>query len=451
MAATATFVRSGVTPGTVHVMTQRGCTWGKCTFCGLVDRGLASVFRPENIVGQLREFFKNNTVTKPANGDYVFLQCDSDETDPAAALAVIDFLNSEEAPQYPIALFIWFQVKMYNRDFAENVAQALKNRTGVNRRSPVLFAANTESVNPGTLKVMRKGHTPLKAIECAKVLQDICQCGTNYFGYYPLENLDDVSSEVYFLEAAAHLYTSDRGHFYFIPMYFASSQDQVYDNQDIYRIKMRRASEDVWIKEAFGVDLPLHSRGTTFPYTEQWDWSPDRMLSWFWQRVVSNSDRVLGRIPSLLAVGALSLSGKRKSYWRRGRLFRYFANVDFAQVPYNNSPLEGPGFRPIKHARYKRSSFDCRNTVLRKDFELPYKKEHWQLRLSKNELKVLRFLYWSRKEVDLRKRFENVVDADELSKILVRHQELGSILVFNNRFLSVFHDPEYWDDPQAWE
>jgi hypothetical protein len=417
----------------------------------LVDRGLASVFRPENIVAQLQEFFKEDTITKPANGDYAYLQCDSDETDPAAALAVIDFLNSEKAPQYPMALFIWFQVKMYSRDFAEKISEALKKRTGVNRRSPVLFIANTESLNPGTLKVMRKGHTPLKAIECTKVLQDICRCGTNYFGYYPLENPDNVASEVQFLEAAAHLFTSERGHFYLIPFYHASSQDLISDNQDIYRIKMSRASEDIWVKEAFGVDLPLHSRGTTFPYSERWDWNPDRMVSWFYQKGMANLDRRLRRIPPILGVRALSLSSKRKSYWRRGQLFRYLANVDRAQFPCNNSPQEGPGFRPIKHTANRRCWFYCQNTVLRKNFELPYKKENWQLRLSKNELKVLRFLYWTKKEADLRKRFENEINADELSEILARHQELGSIVGYHKQFLSVFHDPEYWDDPQSWE
>lgn len=163
--------------GEIRVLAQRGCSWGHCDFCTQIDKNMYFPVSVDHLLEDVKTTIeKAKSVVK---GNTLKISFDSDENSIHMITRFIDYLNGLEAPGVTFDISLWFQVKSYRKELVEALAKIDSKKVHVH------FMYNFESLNFDTLRRMRKGHSPLQAIEGAKAIQD---CGhsfvTNYFIHY---------------------------------------------------------------------------------------------------------------------------------------------------------------------------------------------------------------------------------------------------------------------------
>jgi hypothetical protein len=92
----------------------------------------------------------------------------------------------------------------------------------------------------------------------------------------------------------------------------------------------------------------------------------------------------------------------------------------------------------------RKSYFFLEDRYLKKEYNGPGKKEKWSVELSSNELRILRYLYWSRKRRQVMETFKEEMSEAEITDIIDRHIKRGSLVQFKDLLLCVFNDPGYW-------
>ncbi|NIM14257.1 MAG: hypothetical protein GTO45_19655 [Candidatus Aminicenantes bacterium] len=456
--------------GEIRVLSQRGCSWGKCIFCTQIDKERFYPISVDHLIQNIQNEIKNHT----GKDSPLRITFDSDENSIDMFIDFIKYFNTIEDPGMRFDITLWIQVKSFRKKVAEALAQI------DSKKIRVLLKLNFESLNDETLRNMRKGHSPLQAIEAAKSGQDSGHSFiTNYFTHFPLETDESVEREVKILKRVAHLFMPPKGEGVFFP-YFSNNRDGIYQEQDKYMVKIRRRRGDSWLKSIFGIDLPFSQ------WSHYYDERPKTgyhgrygLLTWTLYKIIKTSDaryRPLQRakmnwpIPKLrlkrraasfgifLQLNALIIFsyflllpfGKRKFFRQRTHLFKYLTKV--TDTPITGTDSEGalqascrPKARMIsKMAHVRPSHFFLQDNSLKKEYNGPEKKENWTRELHSNELRVLRYLYWTRKRSKVVETFKNEISEQEITEIINRHINLGTVVQFKDLLLSVVNDPGYW-------
>lgn len=444
--------------GEIRILAQRGCSWGKCSFCTQLDRDMCFQVPVEHLVQGIQSILAAEKYR--LRGTCVNIHFDSDENSPEMFMQFIKYLESIKDLKIRFNIDLWLQVKKFRRELVE----ALVNIDS--KKIEVRFLLNFESLNHDTLKNMRKGHLPLHAVEAAKALQDTGHSFiTNYLTHFPLENRKNISREAQILKSVVHLFTPPRGGINLFP-YGANNRDAVSQNPRKYRVKIKPLAGDIWLKDVFGLDLPFtiwsHS------YKEESSFNTDRLLinsyyrtmqarnavyhdywlaNMHWGKVEITSRERLEIFSRLLKLAGrvtlhhlLQWIGKGRAFSKRNRLFFYLAKISAG-----NAPKSSPG-RHMKHREIKDEGcyFFLQEGRLNKDCRAPGIKEKWSLPLNEDEQKILRCLYWTRKTRDVIRQFKDEMSESRVTMIIDRHLKLGSLVRSGDALLCVANDPEYW-------
>jgi hypothetical protein len=314
---------------------------------------------------------------------------------------------------------------------------------------------NFESLNSKTLKNMCKGHTPLQAIEAAKVIMD---CGhsynTNYFNHYPLETRESIDQELKILRRVIHLFMPPKGRLNSFA-YSANNRDALFQNQEKFNIISTHLPGDIFVSTAFGVNVPFSF--WSYSYTNKPSLNLEHLLryvyyqsrkAWTWfeyPRMFVNINwngtkypfkeqlAFLARLGKSLAwevfFRILGLFNKGNVYQQRLRTFSYLAKVSSTEHP---------------ESKTKQSSLLISNNCLVKEYHTPWDKEKFSISLSTEEFKILRYLYWTRKYQDVIDQFKTTINELDIVNIIERHLKLGSLVQFRDSLLCTANDQEYW-------
>lgn len=227
--------------GSVRVLTQRGCSWGKCTFCSQIDRRMYFQIGTEHIVAQLDEALAHG-----ADGIRRVV-LDADENDLGVVLPVLERLNDTD--DRFVAEF-WLMVRKFGAELPRFLAWR-------NRRVLAKVILNVESLNQRTLRRMKKGVSTLEAVQAIKAVQDVGHVvQSNYFVNYPRESVDDVREEAALLARVVHLLMPPRVLLSGFS-YMANGRDDIRFDRERYGVRAGRLREDVWLRALFGVDVPF--------------------------------------------------------------------------------------------------------------------------------------------------------------------------------------------------
>jgi hypothetical protein len=332
---------------------------------------------------------------------------------------------------------------------------------------------------------MKKGCSPLEAIQAVKAIQD---CGhyvtSNYFLTYPKESFEDIARETKLLRRVIHLLQPPKMSLSGFS-YAANRRDKVHTDQERYGIRIHRLRHDIWIKEVFGVDLPFsiwsyyykpylypHPKAlVTYAYTKLLQAQRAKIISHVGVRILSGSKYVplmnkeLWQYLVVLAWKIVLLFTQilacNFAYSRRKRIFEYIDAVyrshalTAKQSVKEREPEGGMTYfswwrhivKKWSH-RYKvqPSYFQLKNNTLSKIYKLPGRCETWSVQLDEAELNILRALYWRRRRTDLHKSllFSGLVDQTKLEDTLHRFIIQGAIIEVKGWLLSVVNDPGYW-------
>jgi hypothetical protein len=454
--------------GEIRVYTQRGCKWGKCRFCTQYDKKELFPMPVENLLQRMQTEFQSAGAA--VKDEPVFIVIDSYENELDVIARLIKHLDGLDDYGAPIDVMMFLQIKTFRKEFFDTLASI------DNKKIRILFRIYIESLNFDTLLNMRKGNSPLQAIEAVKGVQDCGHfVGTNYFTHYPLETRGSVAGEVEILKRVIHLLMPPKGNLSMFP-YYANNRDSVCQDQQGSKIKVKRLKRDTWLRDLFGIDLPFAY--WAYDYDEKFSFSFDRLLTWSYYKTIkasgakyrpqwlakNNWDQVkispgvraayLYRSVKLQAWKCLyyllTSVGGGKSFRRRTRLFQYLLNV-------SNSRTASPGAENSVQNRHSVkarmvagkqgapvSRFYLEGNRLTKKYNVTGMKENWSLPLGGSELKILRYLYWSRKRKDVIETFKREISETEITGIIDRHIQLGSIVQFRGLLLCVFNDPGYW-------
>lgn len=455
--------------GDIRILAQRGCSWGKCSFCTQIDKNMFFPISADHIVKDVKKIID----AKATGGDgdqEINISFDADENSIEMITQFIEYLDNLGGDKTRFKIILWLQVKMFRKELAEALAKI------DNKKIQVHFMLNFESLNPNTLRNMRKGHSPLQAIEAAKAVQD---CGhtfvTNYFMHFPLESSAGIDLESSFLSHCAHLMAPPKGEIVLFP-YGSNNRDDIFQAQSNFKVKVKPLKGNTWLKDVFDLDLPYSL--WSYYYDQKLAFSSDRLSSFSYYKAIKSRDAVQRplltasinwKITSIPAGAKVSLmfrklrflwwelnyrllkvSGDGRRFHRRTELFNYFiksasshaaesGDEETAESIWKDDP------RIIKMKRkVQPSQFKLEGNKLIKDYYVPGKKENWSRPLDKNERKVLKYLYWTRTRQDLLKQFENQINKETLEEIIEKHLGYGSLVPFKGLLLCVANDGEVW-------
>jgi hypothetical protein len=430
------YVQSDLADGRkVRVLAQRGCSYGKCTFCTQLDKRLHFTISVQHVVDSLHRQIEERA---SAGNVPVVISFDSDEHTISVVTALLDYLDSERCPRVPIVIRMWMQVKMFKPSLIRAWA-AFRNRN-------VHFqvALGVESFNPETLRHMDKGHTPLEAVQTIKLIQD---CGheftSNYFMHFPLESRAGVAAEAALLRRTLHLFVQAQGRLSGL-CYAANGRDALYEDPERFQVFVDRLPGDVWMRETYGVDLEFSF--WAYRLRQRLTREPDRWMVWSWHEHLAGRGRRFGLLREA-AFHVLGRMTRRTEFLARARLFQHIADA----TPRPSGPAPGADLLPTMTEQVPPSHFYIRRRVLLKDFCAPDGSERWSMGLSFDELRVLRALYFTRKRVELAEVLSPGLAPAKLKQILDRHLQLGSIVEQDGSLLSVVNDPEFCEELAAGE
>jgi hypothetical protein len=454
--------------GEIRICSQRGCKWGKCVFCTQYDRGELFPMSGENLYQRLKtELDKASSTSKDSP---IFIVFDSYENEPDIVTGFLSYLDSIADYGVPIDVMLFLQIKSFRKEFFDVLANIDK------KKIRILFRIYIESLNVDTLRNMRKGNSPLQAIEAVKAVQDCGHfVGTNCFSHFPLETRHNVARETELLKRIIHLLMPPKGVASTFP-YLANDRDAISQNQEKYKIKVKRLKKDTWLKDVFGIDLPFSH--WAFYYNENLAFSLDRLLVWSYYNtikanVAEHRPRWIAetnwgdvKIPIQARIAfcyrwlklvawkclhySLTLIGKGNVFRKRSQVFQYLARAANAQTSTRDDEGSVQGRHSIRarmldvKKNIRQSHFYLEGNCLKKEYNGPGKKENWSREINGNELKVLRYLYWSRKRSKVEETFKNEMIEQEITEIIDCHIKLGTVVQFRGLLLSVVNDPGFW-------
>lgn len=452
--------------GEIHILAQRGCSWGKCDFCAQIDKDMYYPISVDHLLEEVKEAISE--IRADEKNEPIKISFDSDENSIEMITRFVQHLESIDAPGVEFDISLWFQVKSYRKKLIDVLSEIDRKKIRVH----LMF--NFESLNAETLRTMRKGHSPLQAIEGAKAILDSGHTFvTNYFTHYPLETNKSIAGETELLRRVVHLLMPPNGGGLFFS-YAANDRDSIYHNQEKYKVKVRRLKGDSWLDDFFGVKLPFAVWAYAYDEVPSFRWGHPPVYSYY--KMIKTRDSVYrprqtadinwssGENPFSERI-AFGLRKGRAVFWSashwlskriskgnsfafRNILFLYISNVLNTAIttPDEQDALDGSCKLNTRMSsnveNVKPSSFYLEKGFLKKDYNIPGLKENRSLELDDNELKILRYLYWSRKRKKVIAQFKTEMTEAEVNEIIERHLELGSLVGFKGMLLCVVNDPE---------
>lgn len=412
----------------IHVLIQRGCSFGQCTFCTQIDKFLHFPLNRDHVFSDLSNLFGQIRRDHTRGKRPILIRFDADEHPAETFISILDYFQGSDSLPDDIQIYVtlWYQVKFVSEELGLALARFCR------RNVHVTVALNFESLNPNSLKLMKKGHSPLKCIEAAKTVLDTGHdFHTNYLIHFPLETENSVAVEFRLLRDTLHLV---EGRISLFP-YIVNSRDDIYQHAKRYGVSVIRHSEDIWCKETFGIDLEFTFWG--YSYKNLRRLSLDSWLRWAWLELLKSGEdgRSTGWRRGVLA--SISLFSGRFSFLRRRNLVRLLSKHSSGSDEQHIATSSTIGSRL---AIEQQGDHYC----LTKD----YKRKGYQgavtIDLNDTELSILRYLYRVRTWAQLVKQFSSQLKETELREICKKHQKIGSIVEFDNRLISTANDPGYW-------
>lgn len=439
--------------GVLHILTQRGCQWGRCTFCTIFSRKMKEKLIPlEGVLPDVKKFIQGYKKRE------LFISLDADENSLQQINPILQEIVQTKAKQLKIYISLWLMVY----EFYKNPNQFIKTLY-LAKKNNVFFTVilNVESLNPVTLKNMRKGHTPLQAIEALKIIQNTGHnTVTNYFSCFPLESSKDILQELIFLQKIPHLIGAAYQQTYIFP-YLSNNRDDISVNQNKFKISISQIKEDCWLNEAFNIALPFST----------WSFKSKRLIKFSsWRDGLAAS--LYNEIESLRFLGMLSknsillrlyeiiiLKGKYfllKTIW----CFLQIIMLDLSYLKRDNFFILHRKMSSEAYSKGAKSKLVINRyflkllTIFRRkrmvDLYLNRKRELIKVYsrsktirilkiypLCRDEYVLLRYLYRRKSVRQIYAQFGNQIPIEKINLLLKRHVKLGVLIEENNCYLSV--------------
>jgi hypothetical protein len=427
----------------IIILSRRGCGWGLCTFCKtnvkktFIDTDLAATKR------EIKRILDELSVLEDAN-EPVFIEFSAENNDLMILINLLIWLsNQAKKRKMKFRVWFWMTVQQFSRDIAYKM-KGLKRTADIELTPGVAI----ESLNPVSLRNMRKGITPLQGLKALKTLHDLGGKGFSYyFTFFPLDNLDGVRKEYYFLRKSLHLISAPRTRLKF-NSYRASTVDVISRNPEKYGIALN-IYNDIWLNKAFNLDMPMTLMEVDYSLIDN---TKEGKIVNSWFRIVKKLDhkrpsiknkKIFKRIPFLysLAIPLYVLPDILRHVIVQA-FFRDFSYLKRNWILINlqwwmRKSLSGNGRGDSRFP-----SFFLKNSRLIKKYPWPFR-EKWSIDLTPMELEVLRYLYGPRKYNDVVAEFKMKYSKEAIREVLDRHLRLGSILRHKNMLISIFHDPGF--------
>jgi len=447
----------------LHILPQRGCEWGRCTFCKHIDNNYHFYMDNSNIRKEI--IIKIEMIKRHDNElKTIDVVIDSESNVPSSIIPIFEALRVAD-DKIHFNLFWWMRIAQISKE----LLLYLFSFNGSNIRFHL--ECGIESLNPTNLRNMCKGTNPLMVLEKLKAIHDVGgQVGGNYFIFFPLENIDNVKAEMYFLSKSLHLLCSKKTSISCTVTYIPNDRDIIFHNQKKYRVVIE-PTIDFFLKNIFNLDLPWNMNAVKYSlnypisaknlivklyfklFNDFYDYRFRRALyEYYFSR-----NSFIGKMGLLLEVSFMKLARilryrmwlglqlflKNKSYYQRAKIIEWWAKVEHAKMLGRDESI------PIKNKDrhhiddYQIPEFFLKNKILSKRYAEPAY-SNWSLNLNPAELDILRYLYWRRSFQNVLAYFKNKYSKDEVMEIINRHIHLGSIIRYKNILLSIFNDPDYF-------
>jgi len=436
------YVRFDLRKKKIHILARRGCGWGRCTFCRntvkktFIDADLAAAKR--DIKKVLDELAASENFKIPMDFEF---SAENNEIE-----FVINLLSwlSRQAQKRKMKFNVWFwmTVQQFSRDVVYKL-KGLASTEDINLDVSVAI----ESLNPVSLRNMKKGITPLQGLKALKTLHDLGGRNLcNYFIFFPRDNLLGVAKENYFMRNSLHLISAPRTRFSYL-FYYASHRDAISLSPKKYGIVLN-SHIDLWLTKAFNIDMPMCLTAADYSLVPSSTAEGKIVSSWFrliWKLAFStpkttkiiNRFTVLRRLfkvfyflPEISYHVFVQAAYRDFSYMKRTWII---GNLHWWQKISRSGNGKGDSRLP---------QFFLKNCRLIKKYPFPFR-EDWSMELNPLEMEVLRYLYGPRKSDDVIANFKMDHSDKAINEILDSHLRLGSIIRHKNKLMSIFHDPGY--------
>ncbi len=426
----------------IQILARRGCGWGRCTFCRytvkktFIDADLAAAKRDIN--NALDELSGVANLDTPVN-----FQFSAENNDIEFVINLLNWLSSQaQTRRMKFNVWFWMTVLQFSRD----VVYKLKGLTSTDDINLAVSVA-IESLNPVSLRNMRKGITPLQGLKALKTLHDLSGRNSGgYFIFFPLDTLKGVAKEYYFMRNALHLISAPRTRFSYI-FYYANGRDAISRNPKKYEIILN-FSNDFWLNKAFNIDLPVGTMAFDYSLVPSNTAEGKIVSSWF--RLIWKYFNQPPQIPKIIFRFTVLRWLFRVFYFLPEISRHVFAQVVFKDLSYmKRNWIIGNLYWWREKSRSGNGKGDNRfpqfflkDSRLVKKYPFPFK-EDWSVELNPIEMEVLRYLYGPRKSDDVIAKFKMKYSDIAINEILDKHLRLGSIVRHKNKLMSIFHDPGY--------
>ncbi len=420
----------------IRLLTQRGCSWGECTFCTQLDRRNWQPVNQEKINEQFSSVLESLLKTNPETSKIkVFF--DSDENDLKAILPIIDICKKNEYKDICFTLEFWLMVRKFRVDLPIALLES-------NSSLEVRVMLNIESLNPATLKRMKKGTNPLLALQSVKAMLDSGQVVmTNYFTSFPGESVDDIREEVDYLRSSLHLFQGPQTQISGFP-YAANARDDLGNHASPISKKTVRNESDRWVELFFHFDMPF----TIWAYVPNPSSEKENFLTSLYRKKNALYQSFLR------SKAAVHLFGHPKS----SRYFTY-TRLKFKSLELINKLISGIKrdnpflkrelvFKDIENIQ-KNEKDSCRffveGNILIKNYRIGETKLDFRFTLSEADLRVLRACYWLTTPEKVSSELGVHFSTDTIAESLKRLIERKAIVQYRNFILSIINDPEFWN------
>jgi len=431
----------------IRVLSQRGCSWGKCTFCSQIDRKrYYSVGREQLFDDLLKSLNELKALVGP-----IKISIDADENDLGLIqeIAKVIYDNLDKGQQVEISF--WLMVRSYKKFFSE---MAIKFSDKIS----FTVWLNIESLNQNRLRLMKKGFSALQAIEAMKAILDAGQkVTTNYFTYYPGDDdSESAKQEAMFLRRCSHVFAHNNISMAAFP-YAMNGRDEVSTDQEKYKLRLTRIPDEEWVLTEFGVDIPFTIWAFDLTPPEGIDDFVGSEIQWHKTRkVLQSSYSGLKKIQTGFTPPA---SNKKDS---SNGLFKDPFPSELKEYQIAMRHLNEISKKPIyvnfnkrisalnalqlqlqnKSSKTTRGSFlgykkiEIRNNrLIIEKYDGAGVNEHF---LTDDDTKMLNDLYWIRSEGEMKKNHEGFLTR------IQHYIEIGVVLKLNSKYLSLALSPSYW-------
>lgn len=421
--------------GRLRILTQRGCSWSECTFCSQMDR---HAHVPLDLEAIARAIETHISQCQHEEGE-LDVSLDSDENDVAAVTQISRTIASTLPSDRHASLEFWLMVRSYRPELCK-VALETKNSMKHHVRM------NIESLSLGRLRLMKKGFSPLQALEALKACID---CGirisTNYFSFYPgEESEEDTLEEARLLATASHLLLAPALGISSFP-YAMNGRDEVAAKAQDFKLNLARQAES-WMREAHSLDLPYSIWAQELQPSPECPALTAAEIDWHARRKeylasLAGLSTLRGKVPEAAEV-ALLLRKEIDAVRSSANRLQAVVDRESSQARTRRLSVLNAILAFKRGGRIDQAGKLLRQHVLSLDGRqltaCAPNEQATRLELDDQDLEMLRLLYWTRRRSEFQMRFPS--GATRLARFL----DEGWVIEQRGHLLSLVNDPGYW-------